>query len=450
MWYTGIMYKYVKKTLVLAGLVTLLLLLGGCSLQFGDGLLLLPKVPAEYVQLQQQLNDILQGGASYAVAETGTNRQAVQLMDLDGDGADEALAFFRTESGAYQVYAFRQEGERYARIGMAEGYGTTLRAIYYPKLGDGRSALAMCWGFDEGGSYGMTVYDFGDNGMSVLMDVQYADVVIEDINGDGAQEMAFAIRDSVTGLYNARVYQFREDQYRVLYEVAMCLEVRSVASMQFGKLDDGQVGLYIDSLATTGGYVTDLIWYDGQTAANRTIDQASGSGSKTWRLSSVFCTDVNSDGRLDVPVTHVFSYEPNEIEVRCRLDWVNFDQLGGEEQVSATLHVPSENWYLVWPESWGDQVRLEKNNGVSLSQTQCYLQNSDGTRETVMTVYVFTGSSREEDAALYRQLQALASNAAGLYRCSLSDTVDPAFALDLQTVRELFHTIEVSWNSEEY
>ena len=45
------MYTYVKKALRLVGLLTLLLCLGGCSLQFGDGLLLLPKVPAEYVQL---------------------------------------------------------------------------------------------------------------------------------------------------------------------------------------------------------------------------------------------------------------------------------------------------------------------------------------------------------------------------------------------------------------
>ena len=442
------MYTYVKKLLYLACLSLALLLLGGCSLKFGDGLLLLPKVPTEYVQLQQQLNTILQEGAVYAVADSGTNRQAVQLVNLDGTGDDEALAFFRTESGAYQVYAFRKEGEHYTRIGMAEGYGTSLRAIYYPTLGDGRLGLAMCWGFDEGGSYGMTVYDFGDQGMTVLMDIQYADVAIEDIDGDGAQEMAFAVRDSVTGLYSARVCQFREDQYRVLYEVPMCLEVRSVANMQFGKVDRNQVGLYIDSLATTGGYVTDLIWYDGRMAANRTIDQASGSGGKTWRPASVFCNDVDGDGRVDVPISHTFSYEPNEIELRSRLDWVNYNELGEETLVSSTLHRASENWYLVWPESWGDQVRLETFSTVSLSQTVCWMPGPEGQRQPVLSLYVFTGDSRENESALYRKLQTLAGNAAGLYRCDLHQ--ETPLALSLEQVRNLFHTIEVSWNSEEY
>ena len=442
------MYTYVKKLLYLACVSLALLLLGGCSLKFGDGLLLLPKVPTEYVQLQQQLNTILQEGAVYAVADSGTNRQAVQLVNLDGTGDDEALAFFRTESGAYQVYAFRKEGEQYTRIGMAEGYGTSLRAIYYPTLGDGRLGLAMCWGFDEGGSYGMTVYDFGSQGMTVLMDIQYADVAIEDIDGDGAQEMAFAVRDSVTGLYSARVCQFREDQYRVLYEVPMCLEVRSVANMQFGKVDRNQVGLYIDSLATTGGYVTDLIWYDGRMAANRTIDQASGSGGKTWRPASVFCNDVDGDGRLDVPISHTFSYEPNEIELRSRLDWVNYDELGEETLVSSTLHRASENWYLIWPESWGDQVRLDAFSTVSLSQTVCWVPGPEGQRQPVLSLYVFTGDSRENESALYRKLQTLAGNAAGLYRCDLHQ--ETPLALSLEQVRNLFHTIEVSWNSEEY
>ena len=442
------MYTYVKKLLYLTCLSLALLLLGGCSLKFGDGLLLLPKVPTEYVQLQQQLNTILQEGAVYAVADSGTNRQAVQLVNLDGTGDDEALAFFRTESGAYQVYAFCKEGEQYTRIGMAEGYGTSLRAIYYPTLGDGRLGLAMCWGFDEGGSYGMTVYDFGDQGMTVLMDIQYADVAIEDIDGDGAQEMAFAVRDSATGLYSARVCQFREDQYRVLYEVPMCLEVRSVANMQFGKVDRNQVGLYIDSLATTGGYVTDLIWYDGRMAANRTIDQASGSGGKTWRPASVFCNDVDGDGRLDVPISHTFSYEPNEIELRSRLDWVNYDELGEETLVSSTLHRASENWYLIWPESWGDQVRLDAFSTVSLSQTVCWVPGPEGQRQPVLSLYVFTGDSRENESALYRKLQTLAGNAAGLYRCDLHQ--ETPLALSLEQVRNLFHTIEVSWNSEEY
>lgn len=444
------MYGYVKKGLRLLGLTVLILLLGGCSLATGDGLLLLPKVPAEYVQLQQQLDAILANGASYAVAQTGTNRQAVQLVDLDGDGDEEALAFFRTDSGAYQVYAFRQEAEGYHSLGMAEGYGTALRAVYYPRLSDGSSGLAMCWGFDEGGSYGMTVYGFGQHGMAVLLDIHYGDVTIRDIDGDGAEELAFAVRDNVTGLYSARVYQHRAGQYRILYEVPMCLEVRSVANMQFGTVEDDLLGLYVDSHSTAGGYVTDLICYDGQAAANRTIDQASGSGSKTWRPTSVFCTDINGDGRVDVPISHIFPYEPNEVEARARLDWYNFDREGAERQVGSTLHAVSENWYLDWPEKWGDQVRVAKGSGAGLSKTVFSLQKNGEDPAEVLTLWMFSGDDREQAAAIYKKLSSLTATAAGIYHYSVPQGADPKAALTGDELKELFHTIEISWHSEEY
>lgn len=443
------MYRLVKKTLPLAAMLLLLTLLGGCALQTGDGLLLLPKVPAEYVQLQQQLSQILDGGASYAVAETGTNRQAVQLMDLDGDGAEEALGFFRAEDGALQVYVFRQDGEGYSLMGVAEGYGTTLRAVYYPTLPGGQRALAMCWGFDEGGSYGMTIYGFSRQGMRALLDIQYSDVVIQDIDGDGAEELAFAVRDSVTGIYSARVFQYREEQYRVLYEVPMCLEVRSVANMQFGFTENGSLGLYIDSISNTGGYVTDLVCYDGRTAANRTIDQASGSGSRTWRPISVFCSDINGDGRLDIPVSHSFSVSANETETRARLDWYNVDADGMERTVGSSLNAVTENWYLIWPEKWGDQVRVTKSAGTGFSKTVFSLQKGEDTQE-LLSIWLFSGDGPESNASVYKRLGTLESTSAGMYRFSLAQGADSDLALTESELRELFHTVESGWHAEEY
>ena len=37
-------------------------------------------------------------GAEYAPPQAGSNLPQVQMVDLDGDGTDEALAFFRVSS----------------------------------------------------------------------------------------------------------------------------------------------------------------------------------------------------------------------------------------------------------------------------------------------------------------------------------------------------------------
>ena len=55
----------------------------------------LPALPAKYTELNSRINEILSGGAEYAAPTSGSNIQSVQMVDLDGDGREEALAFFR-------------------------------------------------------------------------------------------------------------------------------------------------------------------------------------------------------------------------------------------------------------------------------------------------------------------------------------------------------------------
>ena len=44
-------------------------------------------------QLQSLIDEELASGSEYAAPTHGSYRQSVQLSDVDGDGADEALAF---------------------------------------------------------------------------------------------------------------------------------------------------------------------------------------------------------------------------------------------------------------------------------------------------------------------------------------------------------------------
>ena len=59
----------------------------------------LPELPERYTALNKQLSAIQESGAEYAAPVSGSNIQPVQMMDLDGDGREEALAFFRQSDG---------------------------------------------------------------------------------------------------------------------------------------------------------------------------------------------------------------------------------------------------------------------------------------------------------------------------------------------------------------
>ena len=75
-----------KKFLAAAMAIVSALSISGCSVESGDALASLPRLPGEYLALQQEVDAILAQGYIPAVAESGQNRQAMQQQDIDGDG----------------------------------------------------------------------------------------------------------------------------------------------------------------------------------------------------------------------------------------------------------------------------------------------------------------------------------------------------------------------------
>lgn len=83
-----------KKLLGLPLILCLCFLLTGCLFNSRvEDLYCLPQLPEEYTELKNKIDDILSDGAEYAAPLSGSNVQPVQLVDLDGDGTEEAVAF---------------------------------------------------------------------------------------------------------------------------------------------------------------------------------------------------------------------------------------------------------------------------------------------------------------------------------------------------------------------
>ena len=105
--------KQVRKkllTVLLAGCLTVFCC--GCTapkiIAEPEDLYSLPRLPEEYTGLENSINAILEDGGEYAAPSSGTNIQPVQMVDLDGDGREEALAFFRQSDGEkpLKIYVF--------------------------------------------------------------------------------------------------------------------------------------------------------------------------------------------------------------------------------------------------------------------------------------------------------------------------------------------------------
>jgi hypothetical protein len=93
-------------------------LLTGCFFKSSDELFSLPLASDSYLALQKQIQSVLAKGAEYAAPLTGINTQPVQLVDIDGDGVEEAVVFFRfgNKEKSLCIYIYRQTGRIRERI----------------------------------------------------------------------------------------------------------------------------------------------------------------------------------------------------------------------------------------------------------------------------------------------------------------------------------------------
>ena len=100
-----------RRIKILAALLALCLLCG-CSGMSVDELYCLPEASEDYYNLQDALNEVLEQNYSYHAPSSGARREPVQLVDLDHDGVDEAVAFFRSnEDGTVSAAIFSRQGE---------------------------------------------------------------------------------------------------------------------------------------------------------------------------------------------------------------------------------------------------------------------------------------------------------------------------------------------------
>ena len=121
-------------------LMLCMVMLTGCSLiAGGDDLLQTPKPSEKFTMLQDQLEKIISEGKNYATPQKGSYRNTVTFEDIDGDGEDEAIAFFREGTGGkIYAYAFALEDGEYQQIGRIEGPGSALGSMSFLEVEGGK------------------------------------------------------------------------------------------------------------------------------------------------------------------------------------------------------------------------------------------------------------------------------------------------------------------------
>lgn len=385
------------------------LLLSGCMTAVSaEDLYALPKLPEVYEALSIQLAGLIADGAEYAPPQAGGNLPPVQMVDLNGDGQDEALAFCRvsSEERPLRIYIFRAVGDEYERAGIISGSGTSIHSIRYADMdGDGVQEIIVSWSVSAE-IQALAVYVLEDLEPVQVMSTPYARYETVDLDGDGRVELVVLRSDEAeSGGSLADYYDWDSGNSSLQLQSTekLSVSVGALQWMQVGNLQEGETAVFVtgreSGVDETSRAVTDILVYRAPELTNIVMSSDTGVSTQIFRYLNLQPTDINGDGAMEVPMPAQL-YSENSEEPYWKIYWHSYDISGASQLQAITYHNLTDSWYLMIPEAWDGHFTVRQNNtSTSVHSTTFYASHGRTVGEELMTIYTLTGTDRETQAS---------------------------------------------------
>lgn len=391
----------IKAFAVSVLLAVLAVCASGCSASTSDSLYKLPEATDNYKKIQQKIDEIQARGEEFAAPVAGYNRQAIQLHDLDGDGEEEVVAFFRTnEEKPLKIYILKSNEENYDIVAKIEGDGTAVDTIAYVDMdGDGITELILGCQMSSSVKL-MTIYSIREYQPVQLATDSYSTYTYCDMDGDGDNEVTVFHTDTADSLSDMTMYMLMRDGEMMSYSANLSSSAESIAKVQSGIFGRGRA-LYVDS-ARGNGVITDIIVFNDEALTNISVDTGTGD-SNTYRPYSVYSSDIDKNGCVEVPIA--VSLPAVSDTTYYLLDWNSYTYDGEVNTALTTYHNYSDGWYLIVPGEWKETITIRREDNVPGERAVVFsvITGESGGRpetEDFLKIYSLSGDNKEDRSLL--------------------------------------------------
>ena len=440
------MWEKIRMLLVLAAAV---LPLSGCLFSGTfDELYQLPQLPVEYTELQKLLDQIQDSGAEYAAPMSGANIQSVQLNDLDNDGVQEALAFFRQngDERPLKIYIFRSVDGVYQQAALIESSGTAIYSVQYSDLdGDGLCEILVGWRVSPE-LQALSIYSIKEDEPTSLVTTNYVRYDVADLNGNGQMEVT-VLRGDGSGSSVADFYAWNneENTLGLLSTTKLSMTMAELQEITVGTLEDGEAALFVTGVAEETRAITDILAFQDNRLVNLVVNPSTGVSGEIFRYVGLEPTDINEDGVTEVPMPALLLSE-NE-EVCWKIYWRSYDSQGGNKEVCLTYHDVEQGWYVFLPQEWDNRISVRRS-GSEDEQVTTFGYTRNGLFVELISIYALTGSDRESQATRSDRFILLRQPSNVIYAASITEEgKNWSYAIDEEELRASFRVIPAEWDA---
>lgn len=430
-----------RKTTLLA-LCLVFLFLQACAGESSSDYFTLPQSTRDDAGLRTLLSQEEETGFVSASPLSGSYRQPLQLIDINGDGTEEVLAFLRNSSAeSCRIKIYSSAKGSYEPVLSIEGKGSSLYAVDCVDVtGDGVCELICSWscGAELNLIY---VYDLREWGGEVLLSDSCTEFLCTDLTGNGTNDL---LTISLVGKKRGvELFSFPISEDGAAISADLSAGIRECCRICPCLLEGNTPAVLVESYLESGELVSDLFSLLDGKLYNVTLDRQSGV-SQTKRSYAVSAADIDGDQFLEVPISSTLFAQKQGDHYRY-LRWVGFNRYGYSVIKQETYHCFPDGWYFVLPEGWGSTLTVRRESSVA--GERCVVLSSvdpyTGDISDKLFIYTLSGENRMERAKAGGRF-ILAQDEATVYAASVKPGVDS------KDVKARFHLIYAEWTKDSF
>lgn len=434
-----------KRFLIVSMLLNLLIF-SGCSGLNTEELYCLPEAPEAYYDLQEALSQELSTGLAYHAPASGTRREPVQLVDLNSDGVEEAVAFFRsTTDGAVKTYIFSNQDGVYETAAVIDCAGSAVASVEYADLtGSGDLELLISCQVSETVTQALQVCRYVEGEAVTLATISCSRYKLSDLDADGGRELLCFV-DNGSEVCTMSYHRFREEQLVQEKEMKLSTSYSSILDMTELTLADGE-----NALAVTAAYGEEQTIYEVLTLTEGQLTSLQPENdlliSENLRGGVLYPQDMNDDGLLEIPKVQTLPAYGEGAAAQSVVLWYSLDTESIGVLQAVTYHDFSSKWYLELPDVWQSEVLVKQNDTAtavsSVSAATFYRLTEQGKAgEELLTIYTLKGSDKQSFAE-QQGINILYSDTEVIYAALLPEESDSWIgAMTMTQVSDGFHII---------
>ena len=401
-----------------------------------DAMLMAPKPTGELYGISQALEQSVGSDIDLKYPKKGQYLSAFTLFDVDGDGEDEAIAFYsftNNASGDINVSLIDKIDGEWHVVGTGKAAATSVESLSFADLdGNGTMEVIVGWNIFSTVEKQVAAYAAADGKFTQRLLENYSEFIICNLLEKDYSQILTVLHDATAKTSTARLMHLKSQSG----EIALVEEgntqldgnINSYLPPIAGTLASGHPCVYIDAYKGNSSMITEILYYmppsgepieksattSGVQRATNIAPTVTATGGLfspfhdeplfdneiTFRQAAMPMWDIDEDGVMEMPsLTEFPGYGTvNDSSKVYLVSWRNYDEKKFTAVKTAVMNY-TEGYYITVPESWATtataNITVSRNADHSVMSFYAWDKESGVKGDELFRVHVFTRDAWE-------------------------------------------------------